>query len=625
MMGSRLSRYAALSAGVALIVCACGREKESAGFEADERPTFQADNPYEELSRVDWRPWSDDLFGKGDKPVLLDISGKWCHWCHLYDENVYANRELARYINEHFVPVRVDPDARPDIDARYNHGGWPTLVLLTPDGDVIRGTTYDPDNVQSFLERALEGYESIADSTREQMLAARRKLAEAQPFLREQGDLDADVRRKVTVGLRRVLDTDYGGFSNVSGGTRKLASPEIVGAMLREADALAAIDPSVLAWLETTCTAMARGGIHDHMFGGFFRSTEDRSWSIPHFEKLLTVQADMIDLYVLAARRWNDPLHLDAVRSTVSFVMSTLANPDSVTFANAVDPDLGPGDDGSFYTWTVAQVDSLVGPEEATVFKFHYAIAPSGEIPLRPDHNTIYETYTIEEAAERLGVEAAEYAETLERARTRLRAARASGPRPRVDTNAYAAANLRMAGALLGAAAVLEEPSLRAQAIRTIDFFTEATGEWGNGVPHGFDGTRFMGPNLLADQVAAIETLIRAYAITDDEAYLSRARELEAKTRLQYANDVGGVFWDVPIVTTGPGRMMLKDRPLNLNVRMAECLMDLYTATLEDTYKQLAERVLESFAQSFSQAGIESIRYANAVHRLLWELRARSS
>ncbi len=625
-MGTRFYRPAALVTALALAVCACDRDrKPETGFEADSRPTFQAHDPYEELSLVDWRPWSDDLFGKSRKPVLLDISGKWCHWCHLYDETVYANRELARYISEHFVPVRVDPDARPDIDSRYNHGGWPTLVVLTPDGDVIRGTTYDPDGVQAFLERALEGYASIADSTRTQMLEARRKLAEAQPFLREQSELDGDVRRKVVTGLRRVLDTDYGGFSGIAGGNRKLASAGVLAVMLREIDPLSAIDPAFQTWLEVTCTTMARGAVHDHMFGGFFRSTEDRAWSIPHFEKLLSVQADMIDLYVLAARRWDDPLHRDAVRSTVDFVMTTLANPDGVTFANAVDPDLGPGDDGSFYTWTVSEVDSLVSPEEAQVFKFHYGIAPSGEVPTSPDRNTIYETYSIDEAAQRLGMETATYAAVLERATTRLRAARTSGPRPRVDTNAYAAANLRVASALLGASQVLDEVSYRERAIATIDFFTTASGDWGTGIPHGYDGKRFVGPNVLEDQVAGLEALIRAYAVTDDDSYLARARELEARIRLAYANDVAGVFWDVPIIATGPGRLMLKDRPLTLNVRMADCLMDLYAATLEDTYKQLAERTLESFAQSFSQSGVESIRYANAVHRLLWELRARSS
>jgi uncharacterized protein YyaL (SSP411 family) len=573
---------------------------------------------------VEWRPWSDGVFDGKGKLILVDLSPLWCHGCHLYDDLLFSNKALAAFIHENFETVRVDPDARPDIAGRLDLGGWPTLCVLTPDGDVVGGKAYAPPEVEAFLRTVVTRWEAAGDSVRIALAGARAQRVSQQPFLREPADIDETALTRVLDAMPSYFDREYGGFRLPNNMPGKLASPELLRRFLTEM----AVDPDrdgqLRPFVRRTLDAMARGALRDHLLGGFFRSIRDRAWSLPHFEKLLDIQADFVELYLDAAVHFQDDHYRQIARETIEFAFEFLSNPDGITFANSVDSDLGPGDDGSFYTWSVAAVDSILSPEEAGVVKFYFGIAPSGEVPTRPNQNTLFASYTIEEAATRRQLPPGQFVAVLEQAKARLRAYRLQGPRPRVDDTAYSGANLRFATALLRAATHLAEPRYRERALAILDLFCVQNLQ-PDGVPHVYDGRQARGPMLLANQVAALGAWVQAFEDEPNPVFLQHAVALRQTIASTYRNEATGAYWDVPTVASGPGVLQLKLRPMVANVHLAEALLDLHAQTGDATHRDAAREILEAFSFSYARSGFDAVTYAAAVSRLVTALNTQSS
>lgn len=602
-----------------------GDQESKGGFEGDTRPTFQEDDPYEDVSKVEWRAWSDDVITSSTKPILLDLSGSWCHFCHIYDVVVYGADDFSTFINENFTPVRVDADRRPDIDARYNQGGWPSLVVLTPEGYPVAGTGFDVSTIGTFLRSSLARYQAGGDSLRQALATSMEELSRRQPFLQEQCDLDAGLLGKVVPAISRYFDSDYGGFrSSDDEQLIKYAAPEVLEDLIEDVTDQET-DVPVEPFLVRTLDGMAGGAIHDPLFGGFFRTVEDRAWTRPHFEKLLDVQAAMAELYLAAYERWNEPRYRDVAIETIDFALEFLGNPDDVTFASSMDGDVGPSDQGSFYTWTVAELDELLSPDEAAAIKYYYGVAEAGEMPYDVTQNTLFPHADIARVAERFEIGEDEARARIESARARMRASRLAGDRPRVDTRAYAAENLKMAAAMLHASQVVEGEAYRARALAIIDFFASTHLDPGMGVPHAFDGETVAGPWLLSSQVSAIEACLAAHEVTDDPEYLAKARQIQRIVAGAYRNELTGACWDVPASTWGVGLLKTKVRPLEENVRLASTFMDVTERTGDQDARQQAEQILKAFCVSYDQHGLMALPYATAVHRLSWKLRAKSS
>lgn len=619
-----LCRGLVFVAGAAVLACTAESPEERGGFEGDPRPTFQKDNPYESANTVEWREWSERVLTSSSKPILLDISGLWCHYCHLYDAAVYGRESIAAFINEHYTPVRVDADARPDIDARYNEGGWPSLTVLTPEGYPIAGTSFDLDTLDPFFRSGIDRYEAGGDSLRRALALNAEELARRQAFYQEVGDLDPAVLTKVIAGVSRVFDNQYGGFKGPDERVVRLVSEEALYFLVSDVRQ-ELVQTDVDAFLRRTLDAMIDGAVRDHLMGGFHRTVDDRAWTLPHFEKLLETQAWVADAYLAGHARFGEDRYLDIARETIDFVVEMLGNPDGITFSNSIDADVGLGDEGGFYTWSVTQVDSLLSPAEAQVVKFYYGITPSGEIPGRREQNTLFRNATIERTAERLGMSDDDVRAHLESARARMRASRLAGERPRIDSRAFAAPNLRMATALLHASEALGDDTYRERALAVIDFFTMTHLDPETGVPHVFDGVRVGGPELLQSQVAAVEACLAAHDVTDDPSYMERARGLQQLVAASYRNELTGAYWDVPSDASGVGLLKAKDRPLDANVRMAATLMEITARTGDQGTRREAEQTLKAFAESFGRRGLSAVPYALAVHRLVWELRGKSS
>jgi uncharacterized protein len=290
---------------------------------------------------VEWREWGEDSFRAAqeqDKPILLDIGAVWCHWCHVMDTGIagdrvhtgtYSNPQVAALINERFIPIKVDNDRRPDINARYNMGGWPTTAFLTPTGEPLYGETYvAPDRMLGLLGYVSDYYKSNRDE-----IAARLAEHDAEQGQVGHGTLTAEIVDAVGGAIRANFDGVYGGF----GAQPKFPHSDAIAFALYRYSTHGDSEMRVVA--EKTLDAMAGGGMYDGFAGGFFRYSTTRDWSIPHYEKMLEDNALLSKVYLQAARVLGDPGYADIAKEVHSWLADVMYDSNIGAFAGSQDAD----------------------------------------------------------------------------------------------------------------------------------------------------------------------------------------------------------------------------------------------------------------------------------------------
>ncbi|MFN2461607.1 MAG: thioredoxin domain-containing protein [Candidatus Velthaea sp.] len=289
--------------------------------------------------RIHWRAWDAAAFAEAraaGKPVLLSISAVWCHWCHVMDETTYSDERVTAAINNEYVPVRVDNDRRPDVNARYNMGGWPTTAVLTPDGDAITGATYlPPDGMLRFLADVRDFFSAhrgdIEQKTAEMRAAAKNGPPEA-------ASLEATIVEEVVGAIAAGYDDTHGGF----GTEPKFPQTDALELLLREvrvARAHGEDRPDVYDMLAKTALGMARGGMYDHVEGGFFRYSTTRDWSVPHFEKMAEDHGGFLRVYAGLYRMSRNDAFRQTLLSATRYVRTVLRDPATGLFAGSQDAD----------------------------------------------------------------------------------------------------------------------------------------------------------------------------------------------------------------------------------------------------------------------------------------------
>ena len=284
---------------------------------------------------IGWRAWGEKAFQEAQaagKPILLSISAVWCHWCHVMDETSYSDPEVIRLANERFVPVRVDNDERPDVNRRYNMGGWPTTAFLTPDGEIVHGGTYiPPDAMRSNLAQ-------VADLWSERREELARRVAEIQEKetgarAAKPGDLTWEIVDAVGSLVRGQYDPQFGGF----GREPKFPQPKLLRFLIDEHRRFGY--PELATMLHKTLGAMAAGGMYDHVAGGFFRYATTRQWEIPHFEKMLEDNAELLAVYAEAHRSFPNAGYDRVVRDVIRWMDAVLWRDEVQLFAGSQDAD----------------------------------------------------------------------------------------------------------------------------------------------------------------------------------------------------------------------------------------------------------------------------------------------
>ncbi|HPE16503.1 MAG TPA: DUF255 domain-containing protein, partial [Oscillospiraceae bacterium] len=320
---------------------------------------------------VDWYPWGEAAFAKArreDKPVFLSVGYSACHWCHVMARECFENRRVAERLNRDFISVKVDREERPDVDGVYQRacqalsggGGWPLSVFMTADGEPFHaGTYYPPDAFLALLDAAADAWRH----GRAELLRGGKLLAGAlSDAARQHGPSDRAPIREATVQFRETFDKAYGGF----GRAPKFPSPHSLMFLLHTAPELA----------EKTLEGMYRGGIFDHIGGGFSRYSTDRQWLVPHFEKMLGDNALLSITYLLAYEATGRPLYRAVAERTLSYMKRELRAPDG-GFCSSQDAD-AQGAEGSYYLFTPEELKRLLGDEAGTRFCRRYDISAEG-------------------------------------------------------------------------------------------------------------------------------------------------------------------------------------------------------------------------------------------------------
>ncbi|HUP02263.1 MAG TPA: DUF255 domain-containing protein [Gemmatimonadota bacterium] len=429
-------------------------------------------DPHAAASSVQWTDWGPAAFERArleDKPILLRISAVWCHWCHVMDETTDADPEVARRMNQWFVPVRVDNDERPDINDRYNLGGWPTTAFLTPDGELITGGTYFPaPQFKEVLARIHDAWTRSRDEVVAEVERIRTRRRESRAAVRparggrpERPGFDSAAISRAVEAVLDGYDWRFGGF----GTEPKFPQPEAVRLLLHAhagsgADAPREAAAGTLTAMRTAGLAQGRTyGLHDHAAGGFFRYSTTRDWTEPHFEKMCEDNARLALAYLDGYRLLGDELYAETVRGLFGFVLEILSDPE-----------------GGAY-----------GSQDADGEAAYYG---------RP-------------LAERAGL-----------------------PTPYIDRRLYTNWNGMMAMAAFEAAAVLDWPELDAWARRTVDRLDRGLATAGGGMRHVLrpggaddapDGSACL---LLTDQAWWLQARLAAYQATGEPAHFERAEAL---------------------------------------------------------------------------------------------------
>ena len=323
-------------------------------------------------NEIKWREWGPDAFREAkdqDKPILLGISAVWCHWCHVMDETSYSDGEVIRLANERYVPVRVDNDQRPDVNRRYNMGGWPTTAFLTPEGEILHGGTYiPPEQMRGYLEQVADVWKDRREEIVTRIIESDAKAETAEP--QRSGALTWDIVDRVGALIRGQYDPQYGGF----GREPKFPQPKLLRFLIDEHRRDRSGD--VAAMLHKTLGAMAGGGMYDQVAGGFFRYSTTRQWQIPHYEKMLEDNAELLAIYAEAHRLFPDAGYDRVVRDVIRWMDDVLWMPDAPersAFAGSQDAD------EHYYTLDAAERAKHGAPYvDRTVYASWNALAASG-------------------------------------------------------------------------------------------------------------------------------------------------------------------------------------------------------------------------------------------------------
>ena len=284
---------------------------------------------------IAWREWGDAAFAEAkaaDKPILLAISAVWCHWCHVMDETSYSDAEVISRINADYIPVRVDNDQRPDVNRRYNLGGWPTTAFLTPDGEILNGGTYiPPEGMRQYTAQIATVWRDRKDELLERLREA--TTQEGHTHEAPAGALGWEIVDTIGGLIRGQYDPEFGGF----GRAPKFPQPKLLRFLIdlhrRNAG------PEVATMLHKTLAAMAGGGMYDPVEGGFFRYSTTREWGIPHFEKMLEDNAELLAVYAEAARSFPGAEYDLVVRDVMRWMDAVLWRPDAGAFSGSQDAD----------------------------------------------------------------------------------------------------------------------------------------------------------------------------------------------------------------------------------------------------------------------------------------------
>ncbi|MFL6300834.1 MAG: thioredoxin domain-containing protein [Terriglobales bacterium] len=584
---------------------------------------------------VRWREFGPEALAAAkaeDKPILLDIGAVWCHWCHVMDRESYDDPAVAAIINEKFIPVKVDRDERPDIDARYQaavsaisgQGGWPLTAFLTPDGKPFYGGTYFPPmehygrpSFRRVLASIAEAYKSKRDEVTESAQQVMSAISQAEAFAGRSSDFSPDVINKIVDSAAKMFDVQHGGF----GTSPKFPHPSALDLLI---DRHAKNREQYLGVIiNTTLDKMAKGGVYDQLAGGFHRYSVDERWVVPHFEKMVYDNSELLKNYVHGFQVTGNEFFAEVARDIIRWMDEWLTDRERGGFYASQDADINMDDDGDYFTWTLDEAREVLTPEEAEIAALYYGIGQVGEMHHDPAKNVLFVAESVQQIAAKTNNKSEEEVQRLlESAKKKMYAARLKRPTPYVDKTIYVSWNAMAISAYLIAARVLDLDEARRFALKSLDRILAEAWNPERGLLHVVaysdpKAEKRSIPGMLDDYAQLANACIEAYESTADLAYFKFAQKITDAMIAKFYDATSGGFYDAQnndaIGALAAQRKPFQDSPTPAgNPAAAIALLRLNAYTDDPSLKEKAEDTLEVFASMAPQYGMFAATYGLA-------------
>lgn len=499
---------------------------------------------------VDWFPWGPEAIEKAraeDKPIFLSVGYSACHWCHVMERESFENPEIAALMNDHFINVKVDREERPDLDQIYmsavqamtGHGGWPMSVFLTPDMKPFYGGTYYPPRDSRGMPgfpRVLLSVAKAWNERRTEILASAGEMTEQLGTIgtipSSSGELSTALLDNASRSLARAFDAIHGGF----GSAPKFPHAMDVRVLLRQFARTG--DAHALHVARHTLEKMARGGIYDHLGGGFARYSTDDRWLVPHFEKMLYDNALLSIAYLEAYTITQDPEYSQVARETFDYILGRMTDPDGGLYSTE-DAD-SEGVEGKYYVWTLQEIRAVLGEERAKTFAAVYDVSAGGNWE---GHTILNLPKPIEEAAKRLGKDPEALRSELARDRGELLAVREGRIPPGKDTKILASWNGLMIASLADGGRVLRDERYIVAASRAAGFILDRMRTSDGRLLHCYKDQRARFNGYLEDYASFVDGLTHLFEATGEPRWIKASLELAEVMLAEFHDAEQGGFY----------------------------------------------------------------------------------
>ncbi|MCQ9208585.1 MAG: thioredoxin domain-containing protein [Omnitrophica bacterium] len=577
---------------------------------------------------VDWYPWGKEAFAKAkkeNKPIFLSIGYSTCHWCHVMERESFSDPEMADIMNQYFVAIKVDREERPDIDNIYMNavvemtgsGGWPLTVFVTPDKKPFFGGTYfPPENrwgrpgLKSVLLSIAEGWANRRDEILRSSESLTR-IIQQQTLLSSQEtfSLNEEIFQKAYTQFSERFDAHFGGF----GSAPKFPRGDSLSLLLRywkRTD-----QPQALRMVEKTLSSMVKGGMYDHIGGGFHRYSTDGQWRLPHFEKMLYDQAILAKTYLEAYQATGKGKYAETAREIFEYILRDMAHPEG-GFYSAEDADSAPEaqyphqkKEGAFYVWENDEIIKILGKEQGALLSYYFGVKPNGNAFADPHgefkgKNILYLAHNLKETAKHFKKSSAEIEENIQSAKEKLFNIRSQRPRPHLDDKILVDWNGLMISSLAFGAMVLDEPRYRAAAEKATQFILKRLLREDGRLLHRYRAGESAIAATIADYAFFIQGLFDLYQATFKPEYLQEAKRLtQQMLQLFWDESSGGFFFtadDAEKLLLRPKEIYDGSIPSGNSVAALD-LIRLGRLTMEKEFTVKAEALFKAFSNQISQ------------------------
>lgn len=595
---------------------------------------------------VQWHPWGEAAFALAqaeDKPILLDIGAVWCHWCHVMDRESYEDVELARIINEHFVAIKVDRDERPDVDTRYQaavsaisgQGGWPLTAFLTPDGRPYFGGTYFPRDDRygrpgfgRVLLTMAQVWKDRRDEALESATSVMSAIEHNESFSARSGDLSLALVDKIAASALKQFDPRNGGF----GSQPKFPHPATLDLLLESA--MNRGNAQAGEAFTVTLEMMARGGVYDQLAGGFHRYSVDERWVVPHFEKMLYDNTELLRNYVHGFQSYVREDFRQTALEIVAWLDAVMTDRDHGGFYASQDADINLDDDGDYFTWTLEEARAALDADELSVASLYWDIGELGDMHHNPAKNVLHRKFSLDDLATQTGKPLDEVHFLRDSARHKLLAARAQRPTPFIDRTLYTSWNAMAVTAYLETARVLRIDSARDFAHLTLKRLLADAWDGADSLYHVIAYDTSSGsatkpekiPGTLDDYAFTVHACVDAWIASGDMSFYAAAIKLADAMVTRFHDRTAGAFYDTATQSAGAAplgaltarRKPLQDSPTPAgNPTAAAALLRLEALSGRSDFREVAEDTLDSFTGIVEHFGLYAGSYGLALERLI--------